>query len=62
MNIMDLPIDHPARNTPLKEVNVECRNIHCNTWDSVKTYRIGVNTFNELSGPWLDCFEWRLIE
>jgi hypothetical protein len=55
-----LPYEHPLRNTPLREIKAECRNILQRRWRSVVDWKIGLLTFNELDPVWLECDEWRV--
>jgi hypothetical protein len=59
-NLKELPPDHPQRNTPLREIGAEYRNIHRREWQSVAQWNIGVSTYNELGPVWTD-HEWRAL-
>jgi hypothetical protein len=59
-NLKALPPEHPLRNTPLREIKAECRNILQRRWLSVVDWKIGLLTFNELPAVWLECDEWRV--
>lgn len=51
---------HPLRNTPLKAIQAECRNLHSKNWCPVATWKIGKNTFNELGAAWTETNEFRV--
>lgn len=59
MILSSLPIGHPLRSLPLREISAECRNLQSAIWRSVSHWRIGRNSFNELRGPWLEFNEFR---
>ena len=62
INLKELPPDHPLRNTPLGQLEAECRNILSTRWRSVKTWKIAKVTFNELGSVWLECDDWRVVQ
>lgn len=58
--IANLPSYHPLRNLTLKEIDAEYRNFHSKLWKRAALIVISRATFNQLSGPWLECNEWRV--
>jgi hypothetical protein len=60
IDLKQLPTEHPLRNTPLGEIQAECRNILHTRWRPVATWRIARATFNELDPVWLECDDWRV--
>lgn len=48
----ELPVDDPLRNTPLKEIGGEIRALNKSSWKSLKTWKIGGNTFNQVTAFW----------
>lgn len=60
MLLHELPIDHPARNTPLAQIGAEVRNLTSQQWRDLKTWRIGRSTYNELGPVWTECNQFRV--
>jgi hypothetical protein len=58
--LKDLPREHTLRNTPLKEIKAQIRNVHGTRWRSVATWKIGKMCFNDLWPVWLETSEWRV--
>lgn len=50
----ELPAEHVLRNLPLGEIGAEYLAGHPPTWRSLKKFRIGARTFNELGPAWTE--------
>lgn len=61
INLSKLPPEHPLRNTPLHQIGAEYRNLKKRDFVSVGTIKIHIATYNQLSGPWIECNEWRCL-
>jgi hypothetical protein len=61
VDLKELEYFDKLRISPLGEIGAEVRNIHQTKWREVRDFRIAKEgfAFNQLSGPWLDCNEWR---
>lgn len=57
--LSDLPHGHALRVAPLASIGAECRNKHSAQWREVRRWAIGAATFDELSGCWIECNEFR---
>lgn len=66
INPTELPPEHELRNRTLGDVRAEYRNLQTKVWRSV--YRpdgaipmpVSLKPYNALSGPWIECNEWRI--
>lgn len=57
-----LPQNHPKRNTPLAQIKAQARikgSAHEESWRDVARFRIGGDTFNDLSENWTAGTEFR---
>jgi hypothetical protein len=59
-DLADLPVDHPLRNTLMKELKVFYRTVGTKNWNEVfDSFTIAKNnTYNELGDVWLRDKEW----
>ena len=63
LTLSELPSDHPLRNTPLGQIQAECRNIHQKRWTPVREWKHIKNaTYNQLGASWIELYEWRVNE
>lgn len=64
IDLKTLPEEHPLRNTLLAELGAECRRVSSgggfNPIDPTRS--LGTITYNELDGPFLAFFDWRVPE
>jgi hypothetical protein len=60
VNLSELPYRHELRNLPLSDIGAECRNLNQTNWRPVKSWSIGREAYNNLSGTWLDNNEFRV--
>jgi hypothetical protein len=56
----DLPRGQDLRVAQLAAVGAECRNKHSVQWREVRCGAIGSVSFDDLSGCWIECKEFRV--
>lgn len=57
--LVDLPSDHPLRNTPLIQIGAKFKYKELKNWKSVTpNMNISKNTYNELGTVWTNNDDW----
>ena len=62
MKLNELPLDHPSRNTPIKDLDVLIVCAHTGAKRNPRTCKIKNNTYNELNSSWQNNFYFVLQE
>ena len=62
MKLNELPLDHPHRNTPIKDIDVQIVCAHTGSKRNPRTWKIKNNTYNELNSSWQNNFYFVLQE
>ena len=60
MKLHELPSDHPARNTAIRDLDVRTVCRHTKATRDPRTWKIGGDTYNRLSETWKNNFDWVL--
>jgi hypothetical protein len=58
-NLAELPIEHPLRNIPLRDINAEYRNNQRKDWQDIAKWKIATSTYNQLGLVWTS-HNWRI--
>jgi len=62
VKLHELPLDHPHRNTPIKDIDVTIVCVHTGAKRNPRTWKIKNNTYNELNSSWQKNFYFQLQE
>lgn len=57
----ELPVGDSRRNTPMKQLEVHCRNKQQKNWRNVKSWKIGTATYNQLGEVWTTYSEFAIL-
>ena len=60
IKLHELPPDHPARNTAIRDLDVRTVCRHTKATRDPRTWKIQGDTFNRLSDTWKVNFDWVL--
>lgn len=56
----ELPPDHPARNTAIRDLDVRTVCRHTKATRDPRTWKIQADTYNRLGDTWRNNFDWVL--
>lgn len=60
IKLHDLPPDHPARNTAIRDLDVRTVCRHTKATRDPRTWKIQGDTYNRLGDTWRNNFDWVL--
>lgn len=60
MKLHELPPDHPARNTAIRDLDVRTVCRHTKATRDPRTWKIQADTYNRLGDTWRNNFDWVL--
>jgi len=60
MKLHELPPDHPARNTAIRDLDVRTVCRHTKATRDPRSWKIQGDTFNRLGDTWRNNFDWVL--
>ena len=60
IKLHELPPDHPARNTAIRDLDVRTVCRHTKATRDPRTWKIQGDTFNRLGDTWRNNFDWVL--
>lgn len=60
MKLHELPPDHPARNTAIRDLDVRTVCRHTKATRDPRSWKIQHDTFNRLGDTWRNNFDWVL--
>lgn len=60
IKLHDLPPDHPARNTAIRDLDVRTVCRHTGAKRDPRTWKIQADTYNRLGDTWRNNFDWVL--
>jgi len=60
VKLHELPPDHPARNTAIRDLDVRTVCRHTGARRDPRSWKIGGDTYNRLGDTWRNNFDWVL--